>query len=326
MSGFRQGALASLRLALAVVATAAVLAAASRVVMPKNNQGEFGQADPEAHGFLGEPPNTVDVLFLGDSEAYSSFSPMQLWAERGITSYVAATSGQKVCHSRSLLREALGCQSPRVVVLETNCLFTAMTPADAARRAAQDLFPVLEYHDRWKRLRLEDLLGERRATWTDDLKGYRMDERVVPADPTGHMAPSEAVESPAPLHRAYLGEIAAVCARSGARLVLVSTPSTVNWSSARHNGMVREAHRLGVDYVDLNVGEHAVDVDWSRETRDAGDHLNHRGARKVTSVMGGLLADAYGVASRDDERTRAAWDEALERYERREADLAWPDE
>lgn len=326
MSGFRRRALAALRLALAVVATVALLAAASRVVMPKNNQGEFGQADPEAHGYLGEPEDTVDVLFLGDSEAYSSFSPLQLWAERGITSYVAATSGQRLCYTRTLLLDALGRQSPQVVVLETNCLFTEMTPVDAAKRALQDLLPVFEYHDRWKRLRLEDLFAERRATWTDDLKGYRMDERVVPVDPAGHMAPSDDVARPAPLQRAYLDDIAAICARNGARLVLVSTPSTVNWNAARHNGVAREAGRLGVDYVDLNAGEYAVDVDWSRETRDAGDHLNHRGARKVTSAVGRLLAETYGVSDRRGEPVAVAWDEAHARYERSEADLVWPDE
>ena len=58
--------LASLAVAVSAVA---VLAAASHVVMPKNNQAEFGQIDASANGVMGEPANSIDVLFLGDSEA-----------------------------------------------------------------------------------------------------------------------------------------------------------------------------------------------------------------------------------------------------------------
>lgn len=290
MSGFRRRALAALRLALAVVATVALLAAASRVVMPKNNQGEFGQADPEAHGYLGEPEDTVDVLFLGDSEAYSSFSPLQLWAERGITSYVAATSGQRLCYTRTLLLDALGRQSPQVVVLETNCLFRSFSVGEALVRAAQDALPVLEYHDRWKSLRPEDVLGTVRATWTDEVRGFVGKEGAVPADASSHMAPSDEVAGLPWLSRVYLDDIARTCERAGARLVLVSTPSTRNWSTARHNRMERVASELGVDYVDLNVGKDRVEIDWSRDTYDGGDHLNVDGARKVTSAVGALLA------------------------------------
>lgn len=279
-----------LEAALAVAATIAVLAALSHVFVPKNNQAEFGQRDERVYGVLGQPEGSVEVLFLGDSEAYTSFSPLQLWDERGITSYVLGTPGQKLCYTRSLLGRALERQRPRVVVLETNCLFRSFSVGEALVRLAQDALPVLEYHDRWKSLRPEDVLGTVRATWTDEARGFVGKEGAVPADASSHMAPSDEVARLPWLSRVYLDDIARTCERAGTRLVLVSTPSTRNWSTARHNRMERVASELGVDYVDLNVGKDRVEIDWSRDTYDGGDHLNVDGARKVTSAVGALLA------------------------------------
>lgn len=299
--------------ALTVAAALAVLAALSHVFAPKNNQAEFGQHDERAHGVLGQPAGTLDVLFLGDSEAYSSFSPLQLWRECGVASYVLGTSGQKLCHTRSLLRRALERQRPRVVVLETNCLFWRFSVGEAVMRAAQDALPVLEYHDRWKSLRPDDVLGAVRATWTDEARGYVERDEVEPADASAHMAPTDEVAELPWLSRAYLGDIARTCAAAGARLVLVSTPSTRNWNAARHNRMELTAAELGVEYVDLNVGEDRVGIDWSTDTRDAGDHLNARGARKVTAAVGKLLSGRYGVPDRRGDDAYDAWEEACER-------------
>lgn len=310
----------STAIALTVMAVAvALLAGASYVVMPKNNQAEFGQVDATAHGVMGEPTNSIDVLFLGDSEAFSSFSPLQLWGERGITSYTCATSAQRLSYTRTLLARALKRQRPRVVMVETDCVYARLTLGDAAFRLLSDVFPIFEYHDRWKHLRPEDIAGSVRQTWTDELKGFRLDHAtdIKAADASSHMAETDKVARVSRLNRLHLNEIHRMCTEHGAKLVLVSTPSTVNWNMARHRGIEQFAREMGVDYYDFNLGEHKVSIDWSCETYDGGDHLNLAGAKKVTSAVGALLSGVYDMPDHRQDAAFDAWNDAYGRYQQR---------
>ena len=316
----QQRAARHMRIALRLVVTGIVLcgllAAVSRIVQPKNNQAEFGQSDSEAHGVLGEPRDSIDALVLGDSESFCSISPLQLWGEQGITSYVCGTSGQILPLTRSLLLSALSKQHPKVVVLETNCLFRPFRPGFALNRVLQDKFPVFEYHNRWKKLRAEDLVYAPQTTWTHELKGFRIKKDTVAADPSSYMAPTDELAPMPRLGELYLRSIARICRDNGTRLVLVNTPSTVNWNMKRHNCVQRLAGELDVDYIDLNTGKNRAQIDWSTDTFDGGDHLNLSGAKKATAKLGEILRNRYQLPDHSGESAYRSWDEAYARYER----------
>ncbi len=57
-----------------------------------------------------------DVLFVGDCEVYENVSPITLWKEYGITSYIRGSSQQLIWHSYYLLEEMLEKETPKVVV------------------------------------------------------------------------------------------------------------------------------------------------------------------------------------------------------------------
>lgn len=275
----RRGILKTTGCALAVVATTALLLLAlSLLFYPKNNQQAFGMTNEAANGVLGERDNSIDVLFIGDSEAFSSFSPLQMWEEHGFTSYVCATSQQQLPYGNTLLHRATQSQRPRVVVIETNSVYAPFSADEAMLRTLQDTFPALEFHNRWKSLTSGDLSNDISNTYSDDMKGFYLSKEVKAADATGHMAPSDEVQEIPFLNRLYLQHMVEYCRSIGAEPLLVSTPSTVCWNTARHNGMAAFAHELGVSYLDLNTGPTKVDINWSAETRDAGDHLNLAGA------------------------------------------------
>ena len=113
----------------------------------------------------------------------------------------------------------------------------------------------------------------------------------------------------------YVKSIKEFCDKKGAKFILLSTPSTKNWNSQRHNGIVQLAEELGVEYIDMNTESADVGIDWSRDTRDKGNHLNFYGAVKVTDWLGnyfkesGLLEDHRG-----NESYAEAWNGDIEYF------------
>ena len=76
---------------------AVLLVLLSLVFFPKGNRLEDGIQEPELYGFLGEPENSLDVVVLGDSIPLCSMIPPRLWRDFGYTSYVCASTAQKLC-------------------------------------------------------------------------------------------------------------------------------------------------------------------------------------------------------------------------------------
>ena len=60
--------------------------------------------------------NSIDVLVVGDSETYTSISPMQLYDETGITSYISGQYGQKIGETKEAIRIALETQKPKLIL------------------------------------------------------------------------------------------------------------------------------------------------------------------------------------------------------------------
>lgn len=296
-----------------------LLYGASRIFEPKSN-GNIGgvkAAHVAANGFLGEARDSLDALFIGDSETYSAISPVEIWKDAGAATYTCAIGGQNLTYSRTLLERALSVQKPRVVMVEGNSLFKPFDENKLLKSTIKDMFPIFERHDRWKALTLRDFVGETENDHVDDMKGFRMKWAQNPADASAYMEPTDAVAEVPELTKSVLAEMRDMCREAGSELVIVATPSTKCWYSSRHNGAQAAADELGIDFIDLNTGEDAVAIDWDTDTRDAGDHLNFRGAVKVSRALADILHDRYGAPDhRGDAAYAEDWGRAVRHHDR----------
>ena len=289
----------------------------SYVIIPKGDAVNYGMESAVAEGVLAEGDNTIDVIVIGDSEAYHAISPMQLWSQQGITSYICATSQQKLDTAQNLLEGVLTTQKPKVVILETNEIFRELTYENLIAAKAESTFAVFRFHDRWKELNIGGIFDESESKGEDSFKGYRHTKTikgVSKRDLKHYMDYTDSVEKVGRVNKDYVRAIKKICDDNQIKLLLLSTPSTKNWDYYKHNGIARLADELGVDYVDINILPNEVDIDWSQDTKDQGDHLNSYGAEKLTEFLGRYLKENYSLEDHREDSNYSPWNTALEKY------------
>ena len=288
----------------------------SKIVIPKDNSPEAGMPYASANGILSEPADTIDVVTLGDSVCYASFISLRLWEKYGFTVYNCGSSEQKLDYSEELLKQAFRNHSPKIVILETSAIFRDISLDEVLMDQAERILPVFSFHNRWKSLKTRDLDFSVHYTYKDYAKGYQFEDDAKAANTEFYIwETTDSVYIPMQ-NRSYIKHMKSHCDENGARLILVSVPSTVNWNMMRHNSIEELAKKLSVEYIDMNLLQKEVPIDWERDTYDKGDHLNYSGAEKVTGYLGeylektGLLTDHRGDSSYQQ------WDKDLETFNR----------
>ncbi|MDO4475573.1 MAG: hypothetical protein Q4B59_02165 [Lachnospiraceae bacterium] len=264
-------------------------------------------------GVQQEPENTLDLLVLGNSLSYTSVSNMDLWNSDGIAGYQCGHSGQTVQEAYETLRIVLGQQCPRVVLLETNALFRgrdgSMGWADQFDTWLAYRVPFLQLHDMWK----SALFGVKRVE--ENYKGYTFRTQQDPYTGEEYMVEAEEEEGFHELSKRYMDRIVRLCRDKDVRLILFSSVSPVNYSQTRIDLLEAYCREMDVEYIDFNAPgmREQVGIDWTTDSLDGGDHLNHTGAKKITAYLREYLREEHLPDRRGDGRY-VSWEEAGRAY------------
>ena len=261
-----------------------------------------------------ERKESIDLVVLGDSESYTSVSPMQLWKEHGMTAYVCGQPGQKIQETYYMLKTALRTQSPKVVLMETNLMFRDPGPVKnlhaTLAEPARYHFPLLRFHNLWK------MAFDGKKPGESVYKGFAIRSNVNPFDSGDYMKETKEVQEMPKAVSFYMEEIQELCRRNGAELVLMSAPSPKNYSYKKHNAIENYAKEKGIPYVDLNLQIRELGIDWQEDSYDKGDHLNLYGAQKVTAWLGGYLKEKYEMPDHRSDPSYEDWKQMEEKYEK----------
>lgn len=311
----------------------ALMALCGRVLVRKSLFGAWDMTSKIA-GFYNEPEDSFEVMFFGSSHAYAAFSPLELWHETGVKSYVFATQQQPMWATYHYILEALKTQSPAVIVVETQMMLQTEEYAEASvthsylddlpfsgnklallrvsapiEERLEYLFPLVKYHDRWADLRSYDFTLDR-SSIRDPYKGYVLlpDTGFVPVryDAPGYDAVLQQKSWD------YLMRIRELCDERGIALWLMETPSNPEPElRAVTSALGRELAAEGLVLEDLSVSYDGLGIDPETDFYDQ-HHLNGGGAVKFTDWFAQRLTERYPDLETDPDDPQ--WEADYEGY------------
>jgi len=258
-----------------------------------------------------------DLLIVGDCEVYENISPITLWEEFGIPSFIRGNAKQLMWQGYAMLEEALRYETPKVVILSVLAMMYGEPQRDseAYNRLALDgmrwsrtkyeairasmlpdesfasyILPLLRFHDRWSELDRNDLryyFAKRQVS----IAGFVMRSDVLPVGwiPDPDLLPNYDFGDMA---WEYLDKFAALCKEKNIQLVLFKAPSlTPHWYDEWEEQIVQHAREHGLAYLNALDMFDEIGIDFEQDTYDAGLHLNRQGAEKMARYLGEYLLE-----------------------------------
>lgn len=321
----------------AIALTVFALDFLTRLVTPKYMSGALDGA------FIAEYYDETlphDVVFVGDCEVFSNISPVSLYNEYGITSFVRGSAQQLIWQSYYLLEETFKYEKPSAVVFNVLSLVYNEPQNEAYNRITLDgmrlsasklasvhvsmtedesmidyIFPLLRFHSRWSELTADDwkyLYHRDKVTHN----GYYMRVDAKPAVnlPTPRPLDDYTFGSTA---MGYLDRMTELCRENGVDLILMKAPSLVpHWYDEYDAQIVAYAEEHGLRYINVLAAADEIGIDYNADTFDAGMHLNVYGAEKVTSYIGKILRDEFSLPGhRGDPDYDTVWAEKTAFYD-----------
>ncbi len=326
----------------ALAASAAVLLFLTRLLMPKY-MGKVVEGNLTEEYY--KETTGHDVLIFGNCEAYENISPIVLWREFGITSYIRGNAQQLIAQSYYLLEDALKTETPKAVVLNISSMTQFEQENESYNRMTLDgmrwssakwrailatkmedehlieyIFPLLRFHSRWKELEQEDFLYFFKKEPVSH-NGYYMRADIRPAGELPAMRRRSDYSFDARAWE-YLDQIRLLCEERGITLILMKAPALYPyWYEEWDSQIVAYAQVHGLTYLNAGRESESIGIDFSYDTYDQGLHLNVYGAEKLTRYLGSILFAVPGVEDRrEDVELAAVWAEKERFYDEKKAE------
>ena len=287
-----------------------------------------------------EENKEFDVLFVGDCEVYENLTPMVLWEEYGIHSFIRGSAEQYVWQSYYMIEDALRYYTPKVVVFNVLAMNTNKSASEAYNRMTLEgmewsmskvnaikasmtekenfldyVFPILRYHSRWSELTADDF----KYMFKNKLVSYngyymRIDTKEAAGIPPKKLLTDYSFGDNAWM---YLEKMTQLCKDNNIQLVLMKAPSLYpHWYDEWEQQIEAYAEENSLLYINFLEHTDEIGLDFTKDTYDAGLHMNLSGATKLTSYFGKILSEQCQVPDRREEADLVEiWNKSRQRYE-----------
>lgn len=283
----------------------------------------------KVEGFYAEEKNSLDFVFVGSSQMFTSVVPAVLWEEYGITSYDFGANEQPMYLSYYYIKEALKYQDPKAIVLEVSyCNAPEYTHEGVHHINLDDLrmgpvkleaifdiipegerfpyiFELAKYHDTWTNMDKASFqyIG---ADKHNPYKGYTpsLDGFADGGEFNEEIAKVTEKAELAELSVKYMEKIIALCKEENVDLLFLKTPNDHIQNQPEYNAVADIAENHNIPYLDLN-----------REMKgQLHNHVFH--AETITKRIGEWLTSLYEVEDKREKPEFTQWHEDADYYYR----------
>lgn len=317
-----------------------ILAVTTNVVTLKS---EDGLSQIEA--MYKQKDNTVDVIFLGSSQAYCNINTGVLWDEYGMAAFDLGGAEAPTWNSYYYLKEALKTQRPKVVALEISTM--ALQPfeyqyyawiqdnhygmkwsenrIDSLKISTREdefydyLFALGTMHGRYNELSKNDFVDENNSI---NYKGFDPRETVHPLERPDITGVTELGEVPQK-HLDYYYKIIELCKEENIPLVIIKAPYDVTEDEQKVYNLIFDiAQSEDVPYIDFNKCYDEMGLDFETDMADP-SHVNMSGNYKYSKYLGRRLKEMIPLEDHRGDEMYASWevDALAHRVERENANL-----
>ena len=282
-------------------------------------------------GFYQEKRDSLDAVFIGASDIYTSFMPGRAYEKYGFTSYLLASESITSEGVITAVKEVVRTQHPSLIIIEANAFLYGDSDNETNeahvhkffdnlpfsinklnyinRKVPVDnkweyMFPLIKYHGLWTEL--PDRVNMMQSNFNLDLRGYnylkgfRTTAKVFKSDTPSlnSQLPYETGELDLdPELQQNLFDLLDYSKENNLNVIFVRAPHYVTKDTydrvKRSNKMESILKERGFDYYAFENYSELIGIDDSRDFYNE-DHMNVYGAIKFTDFL------AEGLANDDD--------------------------
>lgn len=277
----------------------------------------------------------IDLVFLGSSHCYCGIYPELLWEEKGIAGFDLAVSAQDRDSAYYQLKELLKTQHPQVVVVDIYgiCFEKHLVESNVYRNylsmktSLNSVAHIMAYAEREKR---KELLAKWPIVHTrySELKefdfvpyepsiigrGSLITWNIFAVEEDNGVNRCETVQPLNDKNREWVQKLIALSEEEDFELIFSLIPwKREDETQAIINGFKEYIKGQEIAFVDFTELAEKLDICSATDWADP-EHLNARGAQKLTRYLGEYITAKLEFPDRRGDARYHQWDEALERY------------
>ena len=300
-------------------------------------------------GFYQEERDSLDVVFIGASDIYTSFMPGRAYEQHGFTSYLLASESITSEGVITAVKEVVRTQHPSLIVIEANAFLYGDSDNETNEAHVHKFFdnlpfsinklnyinkkvpvdqkweycfPLIKYHGLWNEL--PDRVNMMQSNFSLDvrgynvLKGFRTTAKVFKSDtPSLNAQLSEETGELDldPELQQNLFDLLDYSKEQNLNVIFVRAPHFVTEKTydrvKRSNKMASILKERGFSYYAFENNTAAIGIDDSRDFYNE-DHMNVYGAIKFTDFLADGLVNSESLEiDPQSDLQKEMWDEVV---------------